>query len=181
MQAVLAQDLAEPSPEGEQGAHKALAWLSAHRTFETGGWPASTALSLGLWRALGLAGSPAPGAQIHGDEDDVSSQTDAPPVGNAPQPPQFDGAVLDTTIRSKIDQAASDPNRRGEAILLLIDAIGARGPARFAPDADIYFVATLKKLGLDAEARRLAIECLLFGPPAPAKPPSLPPPAAARS
>jgi hypothetical protein len=92
----------------------------------------------------------------------------------APIAPPFEGAKLEPGTVSKIDAATADPARRGEAILLVINSIGARGPARFAPEADIYFISTFRKLGLDDSARQLAIECLLLGPPPPASRPAGP-------
>lgn len=169
-EALLALDLAVPGPEQDGKAQKALAWFAAHPTEQSGGWPAAAALSTGVWRALSL---PLP--------QENAAQPAKPQPGPAapPRPATFDGAELSQDTVGAIDQAAADPNRRGEAILLLIDAIGSNGPARFAPDADISFVSTLEKLHLDASARKLAIECLLLGPPRPARRPDLAPQTAA--
>jgi hypothetical protein len=163
-EAALALDLALSNAGNDSRAQSALAWFNAHATNESGGWPAAKALAFGIWEALGRAVPVAPVVPRAAGE-----QGQAPP---APISPPFDGARLEPGTVSKIDAAAADPTRRGEAILLVINSIGARGPARFAPEANIYFISKLKQLGLDDSAKQLAIECLLLGPPPPASRPA---------
>lgn len=164
-EAALALDLAAPSAANDTRAQVALSWFVAHPTTATGGWPAAKALSFGIWEALGRTVPVEPNVPV------AANQAQAGPPSAIPAP--FDGAKLEPGTVSKIGAAAADPTRRGEAILRLIDSIGARGPARFAPEADIYFVSTLDKLGLQDSARQLAIECLLLGPPPPASRPAI--------
>jgi hypothetical protein len=161
----LALDLAASSAANDARAQAALAWFMAHRTTQTGGWPAAEALSFGIWGALGRAVPPEP----------VAAEPAGVPGQPTPAPitPPFDGAKLEPGAVSRMNAAAADPTRRGEAILLVITSIGARGPARFAPEADIYFVSALMKLGLEESARELAIECLLLGPPPPPSRPTM--------
>ncbi len=68
-------------------------------------------------------------------------------------------------------QAAAQPDRKGEAVLRILDAVGARGPGDLAPDVSIEFVRTLMQLGLDDAALALAAETLLlYRPPTPPSP-----------
>jgi len=162
-QAALAIDLDAPSADEDARAQAALAWFAAHSSEASGGWSAATALTTNIWHVLGLA------API------VSSGN---PSGPTVPPPliRFDGIELPEKTIQAIDASAADPQRRGEAVLLLIDAIGPRGPARFAPDADVYLVSKLEQLKLDDAARQLAVEVLLLGPPHPQHWPSSGPP-----
>jgi hypothetical protein len=153
-QAGLALDLLAPSPAHDSLAQTDLAWLGAHATTESAGWPAASALSIGIWSALGLAVPP-----------------EAAPKNGANEQ-GYDGELLTTDQLEKLDAAAADRTRRGEAVLRLVNIIGPRGPARFAPTANIHLVGTLQALGLSANARMLAAECLLLGPPPPAARPA---------
>jgi hypothetical protein len=161
-EAGLALDVLRPTPANDSLALTDLTWLGTHASADSGGWPAATALSTGIWSALGLALPP-----------------EAMRSTNSPAPPLFDGIRPEPSEFEKIDRAVSDPTRRGEAVLLILEAIGPRGPARFAPDAAAHLVGDLKKLRLDASARALAAECLLLGPPRPSAP--LAPPLAPQS
>ena len=161
-EAALALDLAAPSPGTDAKAQAALSWFVAHPTEQAGGWASAAALAEGLWHAFSFPIASEPATTAAAPE----------PLPPAPAPAN-DGVQISSATMSAIDGAAADPNRRGEAVLRLIDAIGALGPARFAPDADIYFVSTLEKLNLDDAARQLAIECLLLGPPRPPHRPSV--------
>jgi hypothetical protein len=173
MQAVLALAIDASGPDANVRAQKALVWFDQHPDYQTHGWPASTHLAIGLAKPLGLGDGVPPTPPPRGARDE-----DAPPVAPIVPSPS-EGQELDKSTIDRITQAAMDPTRHGEAVLLILNAIGAKGPARFAPDADVFFVSTLKKLGLDRSARKLAVECLLLGPPPPPKVPTLPPPAAA--
>jgi hypothetical protein len=154
-EAGLALDVLRPSPANDSLALTDLTWLGTHTSTDSGGWPAATALSTSIWSALGLALPP-----------------DAMRTPNSQPPPLFDGIRPEPAEFEKIDRAVSDPTRRGEAVLLILNSIGPRGPARFAPDAVAHLVAALEALRLDASARALAAECLLLGPPRPSAPPA---------
>ena len=153
-EAGLALDLLVPGAAHDSLAQTDLVWLATHPTTDAGGWPSATALSIGFWNALGLALPP-----------------EAVSKGPVPSP-TFDGDLVAPEQMTKLSESAADHARRGEAILRLLNIIGARGPERFAPDASIFIVATLEHLGLDLSARRLAAECLLLGPPLPHAPPA---------
>jgi hypothetical protein len=92
---------------------------------------------------------------------------------------EFAGFNLPAELFRRIDAAAAAPDRRGEAALLVVDALGAGTIARLAPDTSVRLVATLEKIGLDQDARALAAEALMFGPPTEPVPPPKPVPAQA--
>ncbi len=62
--------------------------------------------------------------------------------------------------------AAAAPDRRGEAVLRILDIVGAAGPGDLAPDVTIEAVRALHEMGLDDAARALAIDALLLYRPA---------------
>ena len=148
-EAGLALDLLAPGPAHDSLAQTDLIWLATHATTDTGGWPAATALGVGLWSALGHALPPEA-------------------IQKAPIPIQtLDGETITQEQVAKIGEAVADHARRGEALLRLLNVIGGRSPTRFAPEASTFLVGTLERLGLDLNARDLAAECLLLGPPLP--------------
>ncbi len=161
-QANLALDLISPIPERDARAKAAVDWILAHATPETGS-PAAAALMLGIWNAFGFTLPP----DTIGLQAALSTQA-------------FAGAETEGDLLRRIDSAARSADRRGEAALLVIDAIGTDSIARFTPRSAEHLVATLVRIGLDKEARALAAEALLFGPPAqPASVPAAAPPTAA--
>ena len=58
-------------------------------------------------------------------------------------------------------QAAGARNAVGEAVLLALDAIGREGPGAVHPRASAQAVSSLRAVGLESEARRLALEALM--------------------
>jgi hypothetical protein len=70
-------------------------------------------------------------------------------------------------------------DRKGEALLLILSAIGADGPGDLAPDVTAGFVRTLVQEGVPDAARLLAIDALLLYKPAPAPIAVVPAPAIA--
>lgn len=58
-------------------------------------------------------------------------------------------------------QAAGAKDALGETVLLALDAIGQAGPGSVHPRAAAQAVASLKAVGLENEARRLALEALM--------------------
>jgi len=155
-QTSLALDLLAPTPERDARAQDDLAWLVAHAAPDTGS-PAAAALAIGMWQALGRPLAP-----------------DAVGLDAALSTQVFAGVELPAELFRRIDSAAAASDRRGEAALLVIDAIGAGSIAHLAPDASVRLVATLQKLGLDQAAHALAAEALLSGPPAEPVPPPRP-------
>jgi hypothetical protein len=162
-QAGIALDLVAPTPERDARAQDDIAWFVAHATPETG-TPAAAALAIGMWQALGRTLTP-----------------DAVGLDAALSTQAFAGFELPAELFRRIDAAAAASDRRGEAALLVVDALGAGSIARLAPDSSAHLVATLERIGLDQEARSLAAEALLFGPPnEPMPPPRLVPAQAAQ-
>jgi hypothetical protein len=145
-----------PTPERDARAQDDIAWLVAHAAPDTGS-PAAAALAFGMWQALGRPLAP-----------------DAVGLDAALSTQQFAGSELPAELFRRIDAAAAASDRRGEAALLVVDAIGAGSIAGFAPDASIHLVATLERLGLDHDARALAADALLSGPPTEPVPPPMP-------
>ena len=75
---------------------------------------------------------------------------------------------------ARIARAIAAPGRRGEAMMLILNAIGPTGPGDLAPDVTITLVKGLAKLGVPDAARKIAVAALLLhrpSAPAPAKPP----------
>ena len=75
---------------------------------------------------------------------------------------------------ARIAGAIAAPGRRGEAMMLILNAIGPTGPGDLAPDVTITLVNDLMKLGVPNAAREIAVAALLLhrpSAPAPAKPP----------
>lgn len=159
-QAGLALDIASPTPDRDAVAAADIAWLAAHAT--AGGWPASSALGLEVWQALGHA-----------------LPADAAPVAATLATQQFSGDGFNLGQAQKLDAAVARQGRRGEAVLLILDTIGPHGPAHLEPWTVAHLVAALQKLGLGDSARALAVEALLLGPPAPAAVVAVPAPSAA--
>ena len=112
---------------------------------------AFAALALGLYDALGEPLSP-----------DAKAAAATLAATNWPgrRPPSETMAHLAT--------ATGQANRKGEAVLLILGAIGADGPGDLAPDVTVGFVRTLMQEGVPDAARLLAIDALLLYMPAPA-------------
>jgi len=78
------------------------------------------------------------------------------------------------SLLTHLARAMAAPGRRGEALMLILSAIGPTGPGDLAPDVTIARVKDLVSLGVPDAARKIAIAALLLhkpAPPAPAKPP----------
>jgi len=65
----------------------------------------------------------------------------------------------DDAVRN-LEDAASQPGRRGEVALRVLDIVGANGPSDLPADVTIECVRVLQQVGLGDDARRLAIEAL---------------------
>ena len=63
---------------------------------------------------------------------------------------------------STILDAASAPERKGEASLRILEFVGPNGPRDLAPDVTVEFVRALQDMGLKDSARALAIHALLL-------------------
>lgn len=76
-----------------------------------------------------------------------------------PQQSPFQSAV-DAGLLSSLEQAAFG-GRVGETVLLGLKVVGPEGPAKAHPDAVRYFVRALVKVGLQDDARAVALEAAL--------------------
>jgi hypothetical protein len=64
-------------------------------------------------------------------------------------------------------KAAAVPDRKGEALLRILDIVGAKGPGDLAPDTTIEIVRALNEMGVKDAARDFALHALLlYRPPA---------------
>jgi hypothetical protein len=67
----------------------------------------------------------------------------------------------------KLEEAASQPGRKGEVVLRVLEIVGANGPFGLPADVTIECVRVLGQVGLSDDARTLAIEALALQPPQP--------------
>jgi hypothetical protein len=113
----------------------------ANRPFE--------ALALGLYDALGLtlpAGAKAQAASAAANH--------------------WPGRRPDPDAMQRMVQAAATADRRGEAVLRVLDIVGAKGPGDLAQDVTVELVRALEDMGLKDPARALAVHALLLYRPA---------------
>jgi hypothetical protein len=103
------------------------------------------ALVLGAYDVLGLA-----------------MPADAKAAAKSAEAKHWAGRRPDADAMQKIMEATSAPDRRGEAVLRILDFIGAAGPRDVAPDVSIEFLRALQDMGLKESARALAIHALLL-------------------
>jgi len=82
------------------------------------------------------------------------------------------------TMRT-IEELAGQPDRKGEVLLMILDAIHGTGWRDLAPDVTISFIRLVARTGEAQAARALAFDALAqYVPPPPSPPP--PPPASAQ-
>jgi hypothetical protein len=103
------------------------------------------ALVLGAYDALGL-----------------TMPADARQAAKAASAKHWPGRRPDDSAMQTIVQAASAPDRKGEAMLRILDAVGAGGPRDLAPDVTIEFVRALADMGSKDAAHALAAHALLL-------------------
>jgi hypothetical protein len=135
-------DLAAPTAARDGGAQSAYAWLARNAAPQQQAVPAA-ALALGLSDVLRRPMPP-----------------EAKALAGTLQGMRWPGARPAPDAVRKMVEAASQPGRKGEAILRLLDIVGADGPADLPPDVTIECVRVLSQLGMATEARALAIEAL---------------------
>ncbi|HEY0282996.1 MAG TPA: hypothetical protein VGC27_10285 [Rhizomicrobium sp.] len=81
------------------------------------------------------------------------------------------GKRLDPAIMQRIESAALHPDRKGEALLLILDTIRSVGLRDLAPKDTIELIRLLGAMGLADAAHDIGIEALaLYVPPPPAPP-----------
>ncbi|MBV9990474.1 MAG: hypothetical protein JOZ72_04200 [Alphaproteobacteria bacterium] len=103
------------------------------------------ALILGSYDALGLA-----------------MPADAKRAAKTASAKHWPGRRPDGDAMQKIVQAASEPDRKGEAVLRILDVVGGAGPRDLAPDVTIECVRALSGMGMNDAARALAVHALLL-------------------
>jgi hypothetical protein len=103
------------------------------------------ALLLGLYDALGR-----------------TLPADAKAEASSIQAQHMPGRRPDETVMQKMLAASAIPNRKGEAILRILDIVGAKGPGDLAPDVTIEIVRTLEAMGIKDAARVFSIHALLL-------------------
>ena len=115
-------------------------------------------LALGLTAALGEAMPPDAQAAL-------SSALARKWPGRRPAP----------ALLARLSRAMNAPGRKGEALMLILNTIGASGPGDLAPDITVRLVRDLEKQGVPDAAREIAIASLLLYKPAPPLTPAAPP------
>jgi hypothetical protein len=150
-------NLMAPNAARAAAAQSALSEL-AHEAEDKMPGQAFATLALGLYAALGEA-MPDDARQ----EAANVSETKWP--GRRPAP----------SVLGRLDAAQDAPGRKGEALTLILNAIGPRGPGDLAPDVTVGLVRGLIREGVAGAARSIAIAALLryrAPPPAPNAAPS---------
>jgi hypothetical protein len=103
------------------------------------------ALLLGLYDATG-----------HTLPDDAKAEASAMRAQHLP------GRRPDDPAMQKMLLAAATPERKGEAILRILDIVGAKGPGDLAPDVTIEIVRALEAMNLKDASRSFAIHALML-------------------
>ena len=86
---------------------------------------------------------------------------------------KWGGARPDPAVMQRIEDASLHPDRKGEALLLILDTIHSVGLSDLAPDDTIELIRLLGAMGLPDSARDLGLEALaLYVPPPPPPPPA---------
>jgi hypothetical protein len=153
-------DLAAPTPERDVKTQAAFGAFAAALTANP---PvpdpnrSAKALSLGIADVLGRPLPPEAKAQVQSIE-----------VQN------WDGKRPGADTMQRIEEASLKPERKGEALLLILDTIRSIGWRDLAPGATIELVRLLGAMGQPDAAHDLAMEALALY-----VPPPLPPPPAA--
>jgi hypothetical protein len=140
-------DLESPSPARDLAAQAAYSWFAKSAAPQQNPAPIA-ALALGFSDVLGRAMPPEAKAL-------AGTLEGMPWPGHRPAPDEV----------RKLAEAASQPGRRGEAVLRVLDIIGTDGPADLPPDVAIECVRSLQTIGLGDEARALSVEALALARP----------------
>ena len=144
-------NLIAPGTEWQVHAQRGLTELAQEVAGQTPD-QAFAALALGLYAALG---EPMP--------DEARAQA------AAAMQQKWPGRRPAASILTRLDRAVRSPERKGEALMLVLNTIGARGPGDLAPDVTVGLVRALIKKGEADVARDIAITALLrYRPPPPA-------------
>jgi hypothetical protein len=137
-------DLAAPNAPRDAAAQAAYAWFATNAAPQKNP-DAQAALALGLADVLG-GPMPPVARSLAANLEGMRWQ------GTTPRPNSAD-------IRS-LEEAASQPGRKGEVVLRVLDIVGPNGPHDLPADVAIECVRVLVQAGLPDEARALAVEAL---------------------
>lgn len=135
-------DIAAPSAPRDAAAQAAYGWFAVNAAPQKNP-DAQAALALGLADVLG---GPMPTAARSLAANLEGMRWPGPRPNSA-------------DIRS-LEEAASQPGRKGEVVLRVLDIVGANGPHDLPADVTIECVRVLVQAGLPNEARALAVEAL---------------------
>jgi hypothetical protein len=137
--------LAQPNPANNLQAQDGFGWLTDHAVrSDDPAFRAHAALAIGLYAALGLA----PQSAHVANKDLVDLQ--------------WPGRRPAAVVLRGIASAKNDPTRKGEALLQILNAIGAKGPGDVAPDVMVGFVSDLRGMGLGHAAHQFALSAMLL-------------------
>ena len=139
------------APGRDAAAQAAMGALAAGVTPQVAPTPA-IALALGLSDVLGATMPP--------DAKSLAATLEGTRWDNPSRRPSADDL-------RKLEEAAAQPGRKGEAALRVLDIVGTNGPFGLPPDVTIECVRILTQIGLADEARSLAIEALALQPASP--------------
>ncbi|HJW40979.1 MAG TPA: hypothetical protein VJ476_07095, partial [Rhizomicrobium sp.] len=137
-------DLAAPNASRDAAAQTAYAWFAVNAAPQKNP-DAQAALALGLADVLG-GPMPPVARSLAANLEGMRWQSTAPRPNSA-------------DIRS-LEEAASQPGRKGEVVLRVLDIVGPNGPHDLPADVVIECVRVLVQAGLPNEARALAVEAL---------------------
>lgn len=162
--------LETPDAGRKARAQPALAWLAQNALSPqpAGGADAQAlgALALALWDGLG---EPMPQAAPPPTEQPSAVQPQSAPSQVAPfqavLAQAWPGRTLAPVLRKHLADIAGESGRKGEAVLAVLDAVGAQGPGDLSPDAAGFLVHALMQEGEGAAARALAADALLLRQP----------------
>jgi len=130
-------------------AQAALSSIATRLTKETDKTPSASrpmeALILGLYDAMGR-----------------TLPVDAKAEASALRAQHLPGRRPDEAVMQKMLLAAATPERKGEAILRILDIVGAKGPGDLAPDITIEIVRALEAMNLKDSAKSMAIHALML-------------------
>jgi hypothetical protein len=135
-------DLASPNAARDAAAQSAYSWFATNAAPQKNP-DAQAALALGLSDVLSHPMPPV-----------------ARSLGATLEGMRWGGRRPSDDDIKKLNEAASQPGRKGEVALRVLAIVGADGPRDLPADVTIESVRILKQAGLDDDARALAIEAL---------------------
>ena len=154
-----AVDLAAPNPARDakaQSAYRAIAAALVKNPPDVDPGKPAKALLLGIADVLGRPLPPDAKAQAPGIE-----------------AMKWGGKRPDAGLMQRIEEVSMHPDRKGEALLMILDTLRSIGLRDMAPDVTIEMVHLLVAMGLPDAARDLGLEALaLYVPPPPPPPPA---------